>query len=96
MKISEVTTDIVKEYINASDEKDTVINMLISASKQYILQYTSIKETELDKYEDLTMVLLILCSDFYDKRQFMLDSNSGVPVNAIVESILNMHAFNLV
>ena len=45
MKISEVTTDIVKEYINAPDEKDTVINMLISASKQYILQYTSIKET---------------------------------------------------
>ena len=96
MKISEVTTDIVKEYINALEEKDTVINMLISSSKQYILQYTGIKEEKLNEYEDLTMVLLILCSDFYDKRQFMLDSNSGVPINAIVESILNMHAFNLV
>lgn len=96
MKISEVTTDIVKEYINALEEKDTVINMLISASKQYILRYTGIKEEKLNEHEDLTMVLLILCSDFYDKRQFMLDSNSGVPVNAIVESILNMHAFNLV
>ncbi len=93
MKISEVTTDIVKDYINALDEKDTVINMLISASKQYILKYT---ETELDKYEDLTIALLVLCADFYDQRQFMSDNNTAVNTNKIVESMLNMYAFNLI
>jgi len=96
MKISEVTTDIVKDYINALDEKDTVINMLISASKQYILKYTAIKETELDKYEDLTIALLVLCADFYDQRQFMGDNNTAVNTNKIVESMLNMYAFNLI
>lgn len=96
MKISEVTTAIVKDYINALEETDTVINMLITASKQYILKYTGIQENKLDEYEDLTIVLLILCADFYDQRQFMLDSNNGVPVNAIAESILNMHTFNLI
>lgn len=96
MKIREVTTAIVKDYINAPDEIDTVINMLITASKQFIINYTGIKEDKLDEYEDLTIALLVLCADFYDQRQFMLDSNNGVPVNAIVESILNMHAFNLV
>lgn len=96
MKISEVTTTVVKDYINAPDETDNIINMLIASSKQYILRYTGIKENKLDEYEDLTIALLVLCADFYDQRQFMLDSNNGVPVNAIVESILNMHAFNLV
>ena len=95
MKISEVTTDIVKDYINALDEKDEVINMLISASKQYILKYTAIKETELDKYEDLTIALLVLCADFFDQRQFMGD-NTAVNTNKIVESMLNMYAFNLI
>lgn len=96
MKISEVTTNIVKDYINAPDEKDTVINMLISASKQYILKYTAIKENKLDEYEDLTMALLVLCADFYDQRQFMGDNNTAVNTNKIVESMLNMYAFNLI
>lgn len=96
MKISEVTTDIVKDYINAPDEKDTVINMLISASKQYILKYTAIKENKLDEHEDLTIALLVLCADFYDQRQFMSDNNTAVNTNKIVESMLNMYAFNLI
>lgn len=96
MKISEITLNDVKEYINAPDETDRNVQMLIDASKKFILGRTGIKEDELDNYEDLTMVLLILCSDLYDQRQFMLDSNNGVPLNVIVESILNMHSFNLV
>lgn len=95
MKISEITLNDVKEYINAPDETDRNVQMLIDASKKFILGRTGIKEDELDNYEDLTMVLLILCSDLYDQRQFMLDSNNGVPLNVIVESILNMHSFNL-
>lgn len=96
MKISEITLNDVKEYINAPDETDRNVQMLIDASKKFILGRTGIKEDKLDNYEDLTMVLLILCSDLYDQRQFMLDSNNGVPLNVIVESILNMHSFNLV
>ena len=95
MKISEITLDTIKEYINAPEEDDKNIQMLFDASKQFILGRTGIEEDKLDNYEDLTMALLVLCSDFYDQRQFMLDSNNGVPVNAIVESILNMHSFNL-
>lgn len=96
MKISEITLDTIKNYINAPDEDDKNIQMLLDASKHFILGRTGIKEDELDNYEDLTMVVLCLCSDFYDRRQFMIDSNNGVPVNVVVESILNMHSFNLV
>ncbi len=95
MKISEITINTIKEYINAPYENDGNIKMLLDASKKFILSRTGIKEDELDNFEDLTIVVLCLCSDMYDKRQFMLDSNNGVPLNMIVESILNMHSYNL-
>lgn len=96
MKISEVTTAVVKDYINAPYETEQVINMLVTAAKSYILQQTGINKDKLDEYEDLTIVLLILCADFYDQRQFIMDSNNGVPTNVIVESILGQYSFNLV
>ena len=96
MKISEITLDVVKDYINAPEEADKTIQMLLDASKRFVQKRTGIVDDKLDDYEDLTMVVLILCSDFYDQRQFMLDSNNGVPINAIADSILNMHSFNLV
>ena len=81
---------------NAPEEKDKIVQLLLDSSKHFIKNRTGISEDEkLDKYEDLTIALLCLCSDMYDRRQFMLDSNSGVPLNVIVESILNMHSFNL-
>ena len=95
MKISQITTNVIKEYINAPEETDATIQMLLDASKKFILSRTGIAEDKLDDYEDLTIVVLALCSDMYDQRQFMLDNNNGVPTNVIVERILNMHSFNL-
>lgn len=96
MKISEITLEMIKDYINAPEEKDKTVQLLLDSSKHFIKNRTGISDDEkLDKYEDLTLALLCLCSDMYDRRQFMLDSNNGVPINVIVESILNMHSFNL-
>lgn len=96
MKISEITLDVVKDYINAFEEADANIQMLLNASKFYILKRTGIPEDKLDDYEDLTIVVLCICSDMYDRRQFTNDTTSGTTVNPIVDSILNMHSFNLV
>ena len=96
MKISEITLEIIKDYINAPEEKDKTVQLLLDSSKHFIKNRTGISDDEkLDKYEDLTIALLVLCADFYDQRQFMSDNNTAVNTNKIVESILNMHSFNL-
>ncbi|MDY3960173.1 head-tail connector protein [Romboutsia timonensis] len=96
MKISEITLDTVRDYINAFEETDKNIQMLLDASKHFILKRTGIAEDKLDNYEDLSIVALCVCSDMYDRRQFTNDTSSGTTVNPIVDSILNMHSFNLV
>lgn len=96
MKISEITLDTVRDYINAFEETDETIQMLLNASKYFILKRTGIAEDKLDEYEDLSIVTLCVCSDMYDRRQFTNDTTSGTTVNPIVDSILNMHSFNLV
>ncbi|MCF0163192.1 MAG: phage gp6-like head-tail connector protein [Fusobacterium necrophorum] len=96
MKISEVTLEYVKDYINAEHEKDYVINMILKAAKSYITNFTGLEEDELDKYEDITIALLVLCTDFYDQRNFILTENyNGLNVNIIVDNILNMYSKNL-
>lgn len=95
MKISEITLDVVRDYINAFEETDANIQMLLNASKFYISKRTGIPEDKLDDYEDLTIVVLCICSDKYDKRQFTNDTTSGTNVNPVVDSILNLHSFNL-
>ena len=96
MKISEVDIGYIKDYINAEYEKDSVINMIEKAAKSYIINFTGISEEELDNYEDLTIAFLVLCTDFYDQRNFILTENyNGLNVNILVDNILNMYSRNL-
>ena len=95
MKISEITLDVVRDYINAFEETDENIRMLLNASKHFVMRRTGLQEYQLENYEDLSIVVLCVCSDMYDRRQFTNDNTSGQSVNPVVESILNMHSFNL-
>lgn len=91
MKLSEVTIQTVSEYLKI-DSTDTMIPIILPAAKSYVLKYTGIAETDADNYEDLTIALLVLCSDMYDNRQMAV---SGSNVNRAVQSILDMHCLNL-
>lgn len=91
MKVSEVTSQTVSEYLKI-DSSDTMLPIILSAAKSYILKYTGIAEADANNYEDLTIALLVLCSDMYDNRQMSVDSDK---VNKVVQSILDMHCLNL-
>lgn len=104
MKTSEVTSTIVKDYINNPDAKDSEIAMMLSAAKAYIVgntglplvgildEITGVTSVCVDDYEDLTIALLVLCSDMYDNRQMTVDKGN---TNKIVDTILNLHCVNL-
>lgn len=99
MKISEITLSDVKKYLHVyDDEDDMLINGVMSAAKAYITGYTGLSEVELDNHEDISIAFLCLCSDMYDVRAVILQSNrisAGAPENPTVKVILGMHSVNL-
>lgn len=94
-KVSDITYQDVADYIRVeeltADEINT-LNTLITVSKAYIMQYTGRTEEELDNYQDFVIVLLILCQDMWDNRTLYVDSSN---LNHVVDSILGLHAVNL-
>lgn len=94
MKISEVTIELMREYLRAETETDNkFLGAVMSAAKKMISSYTGIPDNELDNYEDLTIAYQIICSDMYDVRSLTVASDK---MNPTVNIILNMHSRNLV
>lgn len=94
-KVSEITYTDVAEYIRldeiTQDEINT-LNNLIHIAKAYIMQYTGRTEAELDKFNDFVIVMFVLCQDMWDNRALYVDKTN---LNHVVESILSLHAVNL-
>ena len=94
-KISEITYQDVAEYIRLSEVTQgdqNTLNNLINISKDYILKYTGIKSENLDNYNDMVIVVFILCQDMWDNRTMYVDNTN---LNKVVETILGMHCINL-
>lgn len=93
MKLSEVTIEHVREYLRLEPNADTsTLPILIASAKRYIINYTGKTAEELDKYEDVSIAMMVLVSEFYDNRRYLQDRNYS---NQAVETILNMHSVNL-
>ena len=94
-KISEITYQDVAEYIRLSevtqDDQNTLTN-LINISKDYISKYTGVAVENLDNYNDMVIVVFILCQDMWDNRTMYVDNTN---LNKVVETILGMHQINL-
>ncbi len=94
-KISEITYQDVATYIRLSevtqDDQNTLTN-LINISIDYISKYTGIDKDNLDNYNDLVIVVFILCQDMWDNRTMYVDNAN---LNKVVESILGLHCINL-
>lgn len=100
MKISEITSEFLIDYLKAEPEDaDTeLIPAIMSAAKSYISGQTGIPvsaEEEgaetLDSFEDLTIAFLVLCQDMYDNRTMIPDTKYANSSNKTVESILGLH-----
>lgn len=94
-KVSEITYQDVAEYIRLSEvsqsDQATLTN-LINVSIDYISKFTGIEVENLDNYNDIVIVVFILCQDMWDNRTLYVDNNN---LNKVVETILGMHQINL-
>jgi hypothetical protein len=52
------------------------------------MSYTGLTEIQLDDHEELSAVVMLLCSDLYDNRLMTLPDSA---TNQLAESILDQH-----
>lgn len=91
-KVSDITVDLVAEYIrldgmDATEERQ--LSTFLTVAKDYIKNYTGLDD--LDEYADLVIVVYILCQDMYDNRVMYVE---GSNINKTVQTILDMHTRN--
>lgn len=93
--VSQITAQDVADYLRLSEvtTSDTnTLNTLLTVAKAYVTQYTGQTLEALDTFQDVIIVVLILCQDMWDNRTFYVDSSNA---NKVVESILGLHSVNL-
>lgn len=92
MKVSELTLDIIKQYLRIDgNDDDLLLEMLLASSIQYCTSYMGCTKEDLEKYDDVTIVVLSLISDSYEVRQF---TTSTVTLNPIMQGVLDLHCSN--
>lgn len=92
MKVSELTLDTIKQYLRIdNNEDDILLDAFLSASIQYCTSYMGCTKEDLEKYEDVTVVILGLISDSYEVRQF---TTSTITTNPIMQGVLDLHCGN--
>ena len=93
--VSQITAQDVADYLRLSEvtTSDTnTLNTLLTVAKAYVTQYTGQTLEALDTFQDVIIVVLILCQDMWDNRTLYVDSSNA---NKVVESILSLHSVNL-
>lgn len=97
MKVSEITTEYIADYLRI-DEPEEIQLREIEATKAaaiaYASSYTGLSVEELDNYEDITIAILIQISDMYENRNLYLDYKSK-EINRAVTGILGLYQRNL-
>lgn len=92
MKTSELTLDVIKQYLRIDgNDDDILLNAFLSASIQYCTSYMGCTLEDLEKYDDVTIVILALISDSYEVRQF---TTSTVTTNPVMQGVLDLHCSN--
>lgn len=92
MKVSELTLPTIKQYLRVDgNDDDILLNALLASAIQYSTSYMGCTKKDLDKYEDVTIVILSLISDSYEVRQF---TTSTVTLNPVMQGVLDLHCSN--
>ena len=93
MKISAISLETVKDYLKVeNDIEDGLIDNILTASKNYVKNYTGLTDEEIDKKEDITLAVLVLANEMYSNREYTVEKNI---LNPVITSILDMHSMNL-
>ena len=95
-KVSDITAQDIADYLRIAElteDDENFITSTISVAIEYILKYTGIKDAAtLDTYNDMVIVVFVLCQDMYDTRALYVDNSN---VNRVVDNILGLHQRNL-
>ena len=92
-KISDISVVDLAEYLRLEEGYDPqTVSNLQAVAESYIANYTGLSSEELDKLNDLVIVVFILVQDMWDNRTMYVDSSN---VNKVVDCILNLHQVNL-
>lgn len=92
MKTSELTLPIIKQYLRVdSDSDDILLTMLKDSAITYCTSYMGCTKEDLDKYDDVTIVVLSLIADSFEVRQF---TTSTVTLNPVMQGVLDLHCSN--
>ena len=94
MKISELTSTMVKDYCGISDDNsdDIVGNMLMPAAKAYIKGHTGLTDEQIDEHDDLAIAFCVLVNDMFTQRDYTTSIHRQA--SPIVKNILSMYAVN--
>ena len=91
MKLSKVTIETIAAHCHAPPD-DELLLVYWDAAVSKVLSDTGLTRRGADKYADLTVAALILTSEMYYNRSFLVDSDK---LNKVVESFIGSHDFNL-
>jgi uncharacterized phage protein (predicted DNA packaging) len=92
MKVSEITIEVLKNYVRVDfNDDDTLLNAILVGSKSFVAGYTGLTTEDLDLYEDITIAVLVISAEMYENRSFQVDFHD---LNTMVKYILMMHATN--
>ena len=96
MKLSEIDVPFVKEYLRQDgDEDDKLIGAILEGVKDYIVKYTGQSLEQLEDGEDLTIAVLVLCTEFYDNRTISVNDRLNLRVNMMLDKIITKYCCNL-
>lgn len=93
MKFSEVTVSDVAEYIR-EDETEKLLPAVLAGARAFVLNHTHLTEEMADQEADLTIALLAVCADIWDRRGAALPEELWE--NPVVAQILGSHGRGLV
>lgn len=94
-KISDITVEDLKVFcrIDDSGEEDQILATILRAGKQFVLSQTGLTAEQADTYSDLTLAVLMFCSDAYDNRHYSTEKKSNI--NPAVKAIIDQYCMNL-
>ena len=94
MQVSELTLDIIKQYLRIDgNDDDILLHILLVSAISYCTGYMGCGKSDLDKYPDVTIVVLSLIADSYEVRQF---TTSTVTLNPVMQGVLDLHCSNFI
>lgn len=95
MKVSEIKVSDIKLYgkIDTDEDDEVLLPAILAGAKQYVMSHTGLTDEAIEEKEDITLAVLAICVEMYEKRQLTVEKDSKI--NLIIDSILGMHSVNL-